>query len=189
MLERKKLIAASDHIAYEIWMLRLTAHLLTDLPTGSPPGQITYKPVTHTHFSEDPQYSSNAPITPPSKDEHKTVLGNSLLESFGVHFRALLDFFYLDHSNDDDILAVQFFDSPDDWKEVRPNLTKMKIKSMKTRVNKEIAHLTYKRLSVSSISEEWPILEFKSHIMSARDAFDSHVDHSLLSERWDTLSG
>ncbi len=185
MISKNKLIYASDHIEYEIWMLRLCAHLIVGFPSGSSPQRIPIKPVTHTHYVEEPVFSSNAPQKPPSPDEHRIVQGNALIESFAVHLRALLDFFYLESSkNDDDILAVHFFNDPNVWEAAKPKLTPAELRAIKTRVKKEVAHLTYKRIAISSVEKDWPIIEYKTHVLDACEKFIECVDSSLLSERW-----
>ena len=66
------------------------------------------------------------------------------LESFAIHLRNLIDFFYTQSGNaqTDDLVAANFFDSPSAW-----NLGAMPqlLKDARERANKEISHITYKR--------------------------------------------
>ncbi len=76
-------------------------------------------------------------------------LVNALLESFVIHFRALLDFFYPPANvKNDDVLAGDYFDDSEAWEKIRPQLSEA-LSRAKTRAHKEIAHLTYARLDVT----------------------------------------
>jgi len=189
----EQLIKASDHLHYETWMLRLTAFQVTGLPTGpSSPVEDADDELsglrTHTHTShvDVSVYSSEAPYTPPSVSEEEAVLGNATLEAFAIHIRSLLDFFYLDRekAKPDDVLAEHYFSEPGDWIRDRPELSKSKIKEIKTRVAKEVAHLTYERNRIAEIEWDWPILEYKSVILDALEVFLQNVDNANLSDRW-----
>jgi hypothetical protein len=76
-------------------------------------------------------------------------LTNALLESFVIHVRALVDFFYPPESaKSDDVIAGHFFDNPGEWERIRPQLSET-LKRGRARAHKEIAHLTYARLDVT----------------------------------------
>lgn len=87
----------------------------------------------------------------------ESVINNALLESFGIHTRALLWFFYAENSRDDDIIADDFFSTPTEWQSIRPPLTEILDKAKK-RADKEIAHLTYKRIDISPEQKKWEFL-------------------------------
>ena len=193
----QELIRASDHLHYEIWMLRLTAYLVTGLPTGSSsasedsgPSGADLHAFTHTTHFEVSLYSSNAPYSPPSEPENDAVLGNATLEAFAIHLRSLLDFFYLDAKKAwaDDVLAEHYFSDPDEWRTVRPELPQTKIDEIKARVATEVAHLTYERNHIAEIEWNWPILEYKRVVLAALDAFLRRVDSAKLSDRWQHYS-
>ena len=93
----KKLIAASDHLWYEIWMFcNLVRHLEADR-------------------------------------EIDQVSNNALVESFAIHTRILIDFFYCKGQ----LTAAQFFDPPDQWESLCPPKSEL-LHRAKTRADKEI---------------------------------------------------
>jgi hypothetical protein len=89
-------------------------------------------------------------------------LTNALLESFVIHFRALVDFFYPPaHPKSDDVLATHFYEDPAEWESIRPALSN-ELKRGRERAHKEIAHLTYTRLSVTPETKPWDFVEISS---------------------------
>jgi len=72
---------------------------------------------------------------------------NAMLETFLIHYRNLLDFFYADHrrSLSHDVRAQEFVADPRRWKARRPKLDQ-EASSNRERVNAQLAHLTYRRL-------------------------------------------
>jgi hypothetical protein len=82
------------------------------------------------------------------------ILHNALVESFTVHARNLMHFLYPIGEKDSDVLAADFFDDAGYWLKNRPEEPKEFGKS-RGRVNKEIAHLTYDRLSVTPQHKIW----------------------------------
>jgi hypothetical protein len=191
MRSHEVLIEASGHLHYEVWMLRLASFRLEQfVKTSSGNAAFGEHAFTHTTHIEVSVYSSNAPIVPPSDAESQAARVNSDIESFTVHLRALLDFFYIaaDKARADDIIAEHFFQDPEDWYRVRPQLSDSKLTSIRDRVGKEIAHLTYKRLFLTTPQKLWPFLELKTVVLDALQAFLGNVDPSLLSERWKAQS-
>ena len=77
-----------------------------------------------------------------------SVINNALLESFGIHVRALIGSFYAENPRDDDVIAEDFFSDPEDWQDTRPPKTEI-LEKAKKRADKEFAHLTYARLEVT----------------------------------------
>ncbi len=74
------------------------------------------------------------------------VLNNLALEGFLLHLRSLRDFFYGKSTNPDDVLAADFFQELNKWQTVRPPLAVV-IDEKRDRLNKQLAHLSYARLS------------------------------------------
>jgi hypothetical protein len=75
---------------------------------------------------------------------------NAQVESFAIHARLLLDFFYPSNPRDDDVLAKHFVDGS--WKP--PALTPA-LSELRQRVGKGVAHLTYSRLNVTEEEKQW----------------------------------
>jgi len=74
---------------------------------------------------------------------------NAYLESFVLHLRNLIDFLYPPNRrnarNADDILADDYVKDVTSWNADRPAKTDL-LRDAETKVNKQVAHLTYSRL-------------------------------------------
>jgi hypothetical protein len=68
---------------------------------------------------------------------------NADIDSFAIHARVLVDFFFGGREGEDAI-AADFFNTDADWYAVRPKQSGI-LKRVNTRVGKEIAHLSYRR--------------------------------------------
>ena len=98
-------------------------------------------------------------------------LKNALLESFAIHFRALVDFLYRPaNARSDDMAAEDFFDDQARWSEVRPTISPI-LDRGRRRAHKEIAHLTYARLAITESEKGWPFREITTEIRSLMDLF------------------
>jgi hypothetical protein len=98
-------------------------------------------------------------------------LTNALLESFVIHFRALVDFFYPPpNPKSDDIQAAHYFDDPTEWELMRPPLSD-ELKRGRARAHKEIAHLTYARLEVTRDTKPWPFVEIANQMQALMGDF------------------
>jgi hypothetical protein len=116
--KEEELIAALEHLYYEIDMLQGT---MERLETGS---------------TED------------------RIFHNALVESFTIHARNLMHFLYPIGEKPSDILAADFFEDEEYWLKNRPGAPK-EFDTARARVNKEIAHLTHDRLSVTPERKLW----------------------------------
>jgi len=104
-------------------------------------------------------------------NEPQQWLANALLESFVIHFRALSDFFYPpENARPDDVLAVDYFDDPMDWNVRLPPLSEALARG-RIRAHKEIAHLTYARLLVTSESKPWEFAALTREISALMTLF------------------
>ena len=72
---------------------------------------------------------------------------NALLETFLIHYRNLLDFFYADKRRwlQHDVKAADYVGDVKQWRARRPKMDK-EASSNRERVNAQLAHLTYRRL-------------------------------------------
>ena len=94
----------------------------------------------------------------------KGWLTNALLESFVIHVRALVDFFYPPaNAKPDDVFAIDFFDDPAEWEGIRPPLSE-NLQRGRARAHKEIAHLTYARLDVTPEAKSWPFIDIANEM-------------------------
>ncbi|MCX5792400.1 MAG: hypothetical protein NTY45_09370 [Elusimicrobia bacterium] len=88
----------------------------------------------------------------------ETIRGrkNAFLESWTIHARNLLYFFYSPNGSKkcprrDDVIAEDFFNEESVWRLKRPTKSLI-MKNFNRRVGKEIAHLTY----VGAFGLQWP---------------------------------
>lgn len=86
--------------------------------------------------------------------DQEWAVRNALLESFTIHARSLVGFFYPRHPQLDDAIADDFFDD-DTWSRrgVPENPSWSRVRR---RVGKEIAHLTYQRHNPYEDAATWP---------------------------------
>ena len=95
--------------------------------------------------------------------------GSALLEAFLLHVRNLRDFLYDDQPTQDDVVAAHFFDRPDEWRRNRPPLGEY-VKSIRKRLNKALAHISYARLDYRK-DKKWSIGRIKRELDAAWEAF------------------
>jgi hypothetical protein len=112
-----------------------------------------------------------------------TVVENALLESFTVHARALAEFFDPPlKRRDDDMIAEHYVTG---WSAKRgalpPVLDKVRVKD---RVGKEIAHLTYARLTVTPAAKGWNITEITQAMNSLIQKFSVFAPADCLASPW-----
>ncbi len=82
------------------------------------------------------------------------IVNNAVVESFGLHLRNLVKFLYDDRPEVDDVVAGDFFDDPEEWKQMRPELPEP-LREARTRANKELAHLTTRRKGLGDPGKGW----------------------------------
>lgn len=112
------------------------------------------------------------------------AINNSLLESFAIHVRALIGFFYSENPRIDDIIAEDFFPNPVDWQCKRPLKTEILDKAKK-RADKEVAHLTYTRLDVTPEQKHWEFLKIFNDLQVPINIFLDNVPTDLLGSNWE----
>jgi hypothetical protein len=110
-------------------------------------------------------------------------LNNAVLESFTVHARVLLDFLFADKPRPDDVVAEDFFPTPEQWPMVRGDMPPI-LKDVDTRVGKEIAHLTYARLTVTPDKKQWRFVQIAVAIEGIIKLFVDNVPRPNLGDAW-----
>jgi hypothetical protein len=94
---------------------------------------------------------------------------SALLESFAIHLRNLIDFFYTQpgDARNDDLVAADFFDLPSAW---NPGAIPKSLADARERANKEVSHITYKRKGGSDPTKPWPVADLfnEVHAVSAK---------------------
>jgi len=108
---------------------------------------------------------------------------DALLESFIVHGRNLIHVLYPERAQASDVLADDYFDNPSVWFQARGDLPPALV-PVRARANKEVAHLTYDRLSVQPEQKGWAFLEIAAAVEAKLKLFIDLVDASKLSTAW-----
>jgi hypothetical protein len=83
------------------------------------------------------------------------ALRNALIESFAIHLRNLIDFFYPTQVQADDVIAAEFFDDPKQWEKL--SSVSLTLFSARVRAHKEVSHLTRKRIAGAPPEKGWGI--------------------------------
>ena len=83
---------------------------------------------------------------------------NALVESFAIHARNVLHFLDPTGAKASDVLAEDFLADPRHWKRERGALPQQ-LESVRRRVGKQVAHLTYDRSTTTPDDREWKYLE------------------------------
>jgi hypothetical protein len=114
----------------------------------------------------------------PNMDD--AILKNALLESFAIHVRALIDFFFPPSSaKPTDVLCTDFTATASYSSTLPPKLTEVR-----NRVHKEVAHLTYDRQLVSEEAKKWNLGIILSEMLPIAKAFVDNLPSYLLGDRW-----
>jgi hypothetical protein len=97
---------------------------------------------------------------------------NTILESFAIHVRNLIDFLYEKKANvkGDAIVAEHYFPNPQEWIEIRPIKSNM-LKNAKKLAEKQVAHLTYTRKN----KEPWAYIEITKEIKLVFKIFFNNI--------------
>lgn len=112
---------------------------------------------------------------------------NAILEAFVIHTRVLIGFFFDDTPRTDDAVAGDFFfDSGIEWTAIRGSIP-TQLDKIKARAGKEVAHLTYARLSVTPESKGWDIQSITSEIDSTVRLFVRRCPQDNLGEGWNLV--
>lgn len=104
---------------------------------------------------------------------------NARLESFLVHLRSLIDFFYKE-PRDDDMGAVQFLPDSKDW--TPPDSERKALREARSRTNKELAHLTHDRVGKTLSEKEWDFPDLHARIWRVMERFLDDADDEKLGD-------
>ncbi len=118
-------------------------------------------------------------LNPPTSHRY---LVNTILESWGMHLRNLLDFFYISTAQryKDDVLAEDYVS---DLRQFKRQRTKAKVFShIKKRVAKQFAHLTYHRNVYNRRTKPWQCAKIYNQISPTIVAFYNSLPNNM--KRW-----
>lgn len=111
------------------------------------------------------------------------LIKNAVLEAYTIHARLILDFLFNKEPQPDDVIAIDFLEDVQEWMNFQ-NERRQQIKTIRTRVAKEVAHLTYRRLNVTPDEKPWKYMEITDEIMSMFRLFIDRVPRNYLCEKW-----
>ncbi len=97
------------------------------------------------------------------------LVNSALIESFVVHLRNLIDFLYLESPGKTDVVAKDFI-ATGVWESIRPVETES-LKRAKERANKEISHLTSKRIADTHGNKDWDFVGLASEMSALLACF------------------
>ncbi len=100
---------------------------------------------------------------------------SALVESFGIHLRNLIDFFYRP-GRLDDVTAQDFLDATTVWSRGEP----ASLTDAHRRANKELSHLTQARKSGAPPEKEWDTISLAKEIESVAKDFAVTASHKKL---------
>jgi hypothetical protein len=109
---------------------------------------------------------------------------NAVVESFVIHARNLTHFFWPRAEKPDDILARQYVRGSSAALEAELGELPEILESVRTRANKEVAHLTDKRIGLSEELKQWHLLTIAEELDRVMKVFLKHAPPELLHTRW-----
>ena len=104
---------------------------------------------------------------------------NALLESYVIHASIILDFFYQPQDTTDDARAAHYMNDVRKWKKILPAHDPVFSKFHKKR-NKEVVHLSYKRLEVKPEEKKWGVAAMTEKIKNLVNLFLDHANPDVL---------
>ena len=142
-MEKLKDNFLAEHFRYEVVMLRFANSKLDKL--------ISERDRFKREGNKTKQIKCNTEI-------------NMALETFVIHWRALIEFFYTKGKNwpADDMRAYDFTDK-NKWEKTRGDIPPC-IKNLNCRAGKEIAHLTSSRKYGTPPEKNWPYKDMEKHL-------------------------
>jgi len=97
-------------------------------------------------------------------------LHDAVVESFVLHLRNLIDFFYpRKTSQKTDVIATDFMDNPGDWDS--PTSVSASLEAARGRADKELSHLTDKRKYEGDPTKSWETDALFAKIKSVAEKF------------------
>ena len=113
---------------------------------------------------------------------------SSINDSFLIHARKMVEFLYNTSVElyDDDVIAEDYFDSPEVWRSLRLSQNEV-LQKTKQDIGKLLAHFTYRVIEYPDGSSDWNISTVYVEIFQALQVFLREVDPSLLDKDADYL--
>jgi hypothetical protein len=103
---------------------------------------------------------------------------NAMVEVCVLHLRNLIDFFYPNKIESDDIVATHYIS---DWNLQRPPISQI-LEGARQRANKEMAHLTTKRISGAPPEKNWDFNLISIELKKVIEIFIKNADLSKIDD-------
>ena len=104
-------------------------------------------------------------------------VGFALAESFLIHARSLLHFFFDDHKRTPtDLLASDFVVDPTAWRAAYPSPSKL-LEDFMVRVDAEVAHVTTLRKAGQPTQKAWDVQAILNALANTMKDFVDHTTH------------
>lgn len=177
---------ALRHVYYELWMLfSIGGRIIDAIVAGDEDSEESesesqgYHAFTHT--SPPPQVSIWEVPTPVD-----VVAKNATVESFAIHTRALLQFFFSEEFRTlgTDTVADEFFDSSESWRKIRAQDWDDELAELRDRVGREIAHITSFRNVYPIEDKLWSVREILLEIAGLAKRFLDAVPEHFRPDGW-----
>lgn len=108
------------------------------------------------------------------------------IESYAIHLRNLITFFYPSTKRETDVVASDYFFDEHRWTYLRPVLSES-LADAKIRADKEVGHLTTARQFGTPASKVWQVVKLKDEIIPIIDLFCEAADKVTLKPSFDEL--
>jgi hypothetical protein len=106
----------------------------------------------------------------------------ALIEAFATHLRNLIDFLYIGSPKPDDVVAEDFFEAPAVWRPDPPEPSPILARA-RERANKEIVHLTTKRIEGTPPEKGWAVPELLVEITPLLEQFAAGASPKRLGDQ------
>jgi hypothetical protein len=111
------------------------------------------------------------------------LAANAVLESFTIHLRQLIDFFWPENprrsGDTPDALAADFFEEGE-WERLRPERPEILSEAIRRKVGWGVAHLTYGRARSKPEDKQWAVVALAHALAPAVIAFVDNVEPGKL---------
>jgi hypothetical protein len=139
-------------------------------------------------WHEIKMFFGTGPYVPYATSPQVKIMDDAMLESFVLHLRNLMNFFYPGRIMSDDVIAADYFDSGQ-----MPELKSKLLPRAKDRADKELSHLTSKRLPHHHPDKFWesgPLMRDLAEVIEAfiRGASPHKLDTDFVVRVTDTIT-
>lgn len=113
----------------------------------------------------------------------QSTIHNALVESFAIHTRILISFFYDPKRRATDVVAADFFEDPAAWAQLCPPISAT-LERARAMASRQVAHFTEERLAVSDEDKSWHFIEVVAELRRVLDAFRASGEHHAVGSKW-----